>query len=77
MNKVVKILIRIYQIFLSPLLGKNCRFDPTCSRYAMECFEKFSFFKALWYSIKRLLSCHPWGKFGEDPVPLGKKNYHP
>ena len=47
---------------------KNCRFFPTCSEYAIECFQNFGFIKGGWLSIKRILRCHPWGNYGYDPV---------
>ncbi|MCO4794549.1 MAG: membrane protein insertion efficiency factor YidD [Bacteriovoracaceae bacterium] len=60
--------IKFYQLFISPFLGRNCRFQPTCSEYAKECFEKFPLPKALWYSSKRLAKCHPFHSGGFDPV---------
>ena len=65
--------IKIYSYFLSPIIGKNCRFFPTCSEYAMECFRNFGFFKGVWLSTKRILKCHPWGNFGYDPVLENKE----
>ncbi|MBN13351.1 MAG: membrane protein insertion efficiency factor YidD [Opitutaceae bacterium] len=68
-------LIRIYQLFLSPikyvLFGPNsgCRYQPTCSQYAIECFREMPSRKALFYSLRRILRCHPWGGSGYDPVP--------
>ena len=62
-------LIRFYQYFISPILGPRCRFMPTCSQYALECFQKFPIYKALWYSTKRICKCHPFNPGGYDPVP--------
>jgi uncharacterized protein len=62
-------LIRIYQKFISPLLGPQCRFTPTCSQYSLESFKKYGVFKGFWLSIKRISRCHPWGGKGYDPVP--------
>ena len=62
-------IIRFYQIALSPFLGRNCRFQPTCSGYAKECFESFSPPVALWYSLVRILKCNPFSDGGYDPVP--------
>jgi putative membrane protein insertion efficiency factor len=68
-------LIRFYQLVLSPmkyaLFGPNsgCRYRPTCSSYSIECFQTLSLGKAFYYSGKRILSCHPWGGSGYDPVP--------
>ena len=65
--------IRIYQVTLSPLLGANkCRYSPTCSHYAIEALNEWGFFKGGYMAVKRILSCHPWGGFGHDPVPKNK-----
>ena len=63
------LLIRIYQSLISPILGPSCRFTPTCSQYAKEALKKHGLFKGLYLTLKRLSSCHPWGKSGHDPVP--------
>lgn len=63
------LLIRVYQIFISPLLGSNCRYTPTCSQYGIEAIKKHGPFKGLWLTLKRILSCNPWGGHGHDPVP--------
>ena len=60
--------VKAYSYLISPIIGKNCRFLPTCSEYAIECFRNFGFIKGGWLSIKRMLKCHPWGNFGYDPV---------
>ena len=60
--------VKAYSYLLSPIIGKNCRFFPTCSEYAIECFQNFGFIKGGWLSIKRILRCHPWGNSGYDPV---------
>ncbi|PSL48985.1 hypothetical protein CLV51_101315 [Chitinophaga niastensis] len=62
-------LIKIYQWFISPLLGSKCRYTPTCSQYGLEAFKKYGIFKGGYLTIKRILSCHPWGGHGYDPVP--------
>ena len=62
-------LIKLYQKIISPTLGVNCRFNPTCSNYAIESLKKHGIFKGLYYSIIRISKCHPWGKSGDDPVP--------
>jgi putative membrane protein insertion efficiency factor len=69
MKFIFKFLIRFYQYALSPFLGKNCRFHPSCSHYGYECFERFSLLKAMWYTLRRILRCHPWNPGGYDPVP--------
>ena len=61
-------LIRAYQLIISPYLGNNCRFYPTCSNYAMEAIERFGIIKGLKMSIIRLLKCNPWGGSGIDMV---------
>jgi len=61
--------IRLYQRYLSPLLGKNCRFEPTCSHYAAAAIEEWGVLKGVWMGIRRISKCHPWGGFGYDPVP--------
>ena len=61
--------IKLYQYLISPMLGSHCRFNPTCSNYAIESIKKHNLIKALYLSSKRILKCHPWGKSGEDPVP--------
>ena len=68
MHKLALLLIKGYQSFLSPLLGKNCRFEPTCSCYAHEAIEKYGFFKGAFLSIIRILKCHPFHPGGYDPV---------
>ena len=70
MAKVFIFIINLYQALLSPLLGPaKCRYTPTCSEYAAEAFKKYNVGKAFWLSLKRLLSCAPWGGHGYDPVP--------
>ncbi|HEY4875726.1 MAG TPA: membrane protein insertion efficiency factor YidD [Puia sp.] len=63
------LLIKLYQITLSPLLGPKCRFTPSCSQYAIEALKKYGIFKGSWLAIKRISKCHPWGGHGYDPVP--------
>lgn len=63
------LLIKIYQWILSPWLGRQCRYTPTCSRYGMEALRKYGLFKGGYLTIRRILSCHPWGGHGYDPVP--------
>lgn len=63
------LLIKIYQYFLSPMLGASCRYTPTCSQYGVEAIKKHGPFKGGWLTIKRISRCHPWGGHGHDPVP--------
>ena len=65
-------LIKIYQFLISPLIGKNCRFNPTCSNYALEALKKHGLILGMYYSIIRISKCHPWGGSGHDPVPSKK-----
>lgn len=65
--------IKSYQRFISPLLGNNCRFTPTCSFYAIEAINRFGILKGCWLAGKRILKCHPLNAGGEDPVPPIKK----
>ncbi|WP_310555487.1 membrane protein insertion efficiency factor YidD [Flavobacterium sp.] len=62
-------LVRFYQIIISPLLPATCRFTPTCSHYMIEALKKHGLFYGSYLGIKRIFSCHPWGKSGYDPVP--------
>lgn len=68
-SKIFIVLIRFYQLSISPLLGQNCRYTPTCSQYSIEAINKHGPFKGGWLALKRILSCHPWGGHGHDPVP--------
>ena len=61
-------LIKFYQYLASPLIGHSCRYLPTCSEYSIEALKTFGFFKGLFLSFKRILSCHPWRNGGFDPV---------
>lgn len=63
------LLIRFYQICISPLKLPTCRFTPTCSQYTLEAFRKYGPIKGFWLGLKRILRCHPWGGSGYDPVP--------
>lgn len=64
------LLIRIYKYTLSPMLGEGkCRYQPSCSTYAIEALQKHGLFKGGYLAVKRILSCHPWGGSGYDPVP--------
>ena len=62
-------LVRAYQVTLSPILGGQCRFTPSCSAYAAEAISTYGATRGLWLALKRLARCHPWGGFGHDPVP--------
>lgn len=71
-NLLAKLLIgmiRFYQVTLSPFIGRACRYTPTCSNYGIEAIRKHGPFKGSWLTLKRVLSCNPWGGSGYDPVP--------
>ncbi|NIB39492.1 membrane protein insertion efficiency factor YidD [Pseudomaricurvus alkylphenolicus] len=65
-------LIRLYRYFLSPWVGNQCRFYPTCSHYGEEAIEHYGLLKGSVMTIRRLLKCHPWHPGGIDPVPVPK-----
>jgi len=73
LNKVLTfplvVLIKFYQLAISPFLGKNCRYEPTCSHYTLEALQIHGLIKGSWLAAKRIASCHPWGGNGYDPVP--------
>jgi putative membrane protein insertion efficiency factor len=69
MKNIVLFLIRCYQVLLSPLLGRHCRFYPTCSSYAYEAIKKHGLFKGIFLGGKRLLKCHPFHPGGVDLIP--------
>jgi uncharacterized protein len=61
--------IRAYRLIFSPWVGHGCRYQPTCSAYALEALEKHGPFKGFWLTIRRIGRCHPWGSSGIDNVP--------
>jgi len=73
MNQVLSfpliILIKVYQLLISPYLPNACRYNPTCSQYGLEALKKYGPIKGGWLTLKRILSCNPWGGHGHDPVP--------
>lgn len=72
MRKIISGIIGFYRYVISPILGPSCRFTPTCSEYAQTAIMRYGVIKGGWISIKRIGSCHPWGKSGYDPVPEKK-----
>ena len=73
--KIISCPIHIYRFFISPLTGKNCRFEPTCSEYALAALKTHGGFKGSYLSIKRILKCHPFSRYsGYDPVPDKKQS---
>ena len=78
MNIFTQALIRLikgYKFIISPLFGNNCRYFPSCSDYSIEALRTYGFFKGLYMTFKRVLSCHPFKEGGIDPVKkeMGKK----
>ena len=71
MRQVAALLIRLYQLAVSPLLGPRCRFYPSCSQYALEAIVRFGVMRGGWLALKRIGRCHPWNPGGLDPVPAG------
>ncbi len=69
MTHVMLVLIRIYQLTLSPLLGNSCRYEPSCSRYTYEAVQRYGWARGSWMGVKRIARCHPFAKGGYDPVP--------
>jgi putative membrane protein insertion efficiency factor len=63
------VLIRFYQLVISPAIGPKCRFTPTCSSYGLQAFKKYGPLKGLLLTLKRVSKCHPWGGSGYDPLP--------
>ncbi len=70
------ILVRTYRLTISPWLGINCRYDPTCSRYAIEALRTHGIFRGSALAVTRISRCHPWGGSGYDPVPDHKADKH-
>jgi uncharacterized protein len=68
--------IRLYQWTVSPLLGVNCRYAPSCSAYAIEAIATHGAPRGLWLALRRVLRCHPWGGSGYDPVPTAQDHCH-
>lgn len=74
LSKLVVGLIRAYQKLVSPSLGVNCRYRPTCSAYAVQAIERFGLMRGGWLGLRRLGRCHPFHEGGYDPVPNGGSN---
>jgi len=69
LKQALILLVRGYQLLLSPVLGNNCRFYPSCSSYMIEAIEVHGIIKGIWLGTRRLLRCHPYSDGGIDPVP--------
>ena len=66
--------VRLYRLLFSPWIGHSCRYQPTCSAYALEALERHGGLKGGYLAAHRICRCHPWGGSGDDPVPLKKRN---
>ncbi|MCX7889513.1 MAG: membrane protein insertion efficiency factor YidD [Rhodobacteraceae bacterium] len=72
--RLVALPVRAYRLVLSPWVGHSCRYQPTCSAYALEALERHGAFRGTWLAVRRILRCHPWGGSGFDPVPGGAED---
>jgi len=68
-QRLLQLLIRAYQLAISPLLGPRCRFYPSCSQYMLEALQAHGVLRGLWLGVRRIARCHPWHPGGIDPVP--------
>ena len=73
-NFPIVVLVKIYQWIISPILPQSCRYTPTCSTYMLDALRIWGPIKGTYLGLKRILSCHPWGGHGHDPVPEKKKS---
>lgn len=69
MARIFIVLVRFYQLAISPWLAPRCRYQPTCSTYAVEALQKYGAIKGFWLALRRIGRCHPWGGSGYDPLP--------
>ncbi len=69
MKSFLEFLIRAYQVSLAPFFGGHCRFEPSCSHYALEAIQRHGSARGLWLAVRRLSRCHPFSAGGWDPVP--------
>jgi len=73
----VILLVRLYQLIISPWLGPSCRHLPTCSAYTIEAVREWGAFRGSWMGLRRISRCHPWGTSGYDPVPENPDHARP
>jgi putative membrane protein insertion efficiency factor len=73
MKKIAILLVKFYRKYISPLKPPCCRFEPTCSQYALEAFEEWGFLRGFYFTLMRILRCHPFCRGGFDPVPINKR----
>lgn len=71
--KIILILIKAYQLFISPAIGSNCRFHPSCSEYLRQALLSSGLFRGTGAGVRRILKCHPFSEGGYDPVPAHNK----
>ena len=69
MTRALIWIVKVYQLLLSPFLGQQCRFYPTCSQYSVEALQKHGALLGSYYTLRRLVRCHPWCAGGGDPIP--------
>jgi len=69
MTRILILLVAAYRYALSPMLGRSCRFHPSCSEYAQEALERHGAVRGVWLALRRIGRCHPWHHGGYDPVP--------
>lgn len=74
---LVALPVRAYRLLFSPWVGHGCRFQPTCSAYALEALERHGAFRGTWLMLWRIARCHPWGGSGYDPVPPARGDDRP
>ena len=75
MKRILLLIIKMYQVCISPLCPGVCRYRPTCSQYMIEAIKVHGMGKGIYLGIKRILRCHPWGESGFDPVPPKENKY--
>jgi len=71
--RIVALPVRAYRLVLSPWVGHACRYQPTCSAYALEALERHGALRGSWLMLRRIGRCHPWGGWGYDPVPPARE----
>lgn len=76
MTRAITALIRFYQVAVSPLFPKSCRFSPTCSEYTVQAVQRFGVIRGLWLGMRRIVKCHPFHPGGYDPVPDADAHHH-
>ncbi|WMY95014.1 MAG: membrane protein insertion efficiency factor YidD [Arsenophonus sp.] len=75
-TQILILIIKCYQLIISPLLGSCCRFNPVCSQYSIEALSRFGCIKGIWLIITRILKCHPLHVGGDDPVSFRDRNHN-